>query len=343
MIDIIITVYNTPIEDLKRCLNSIKNQSYKNWTAYIIDDGSKKEIADWLDSYGKTDKRFKIVHTENKGVSSARNTGLKLCTGDYITFCDSDDTLTEYCFEEGIKLIEKHNVDLVIGGFKLIYKSHSDLCTASQKKLYNEQNITELFEYMLTSKPKENDECLNKIMSTRAVAKIYKKDLLKNMIFSTDLKIHEDTLFSLEMIKKINSAFITNSIWYEYYQNDYSATHQGYNEVNLNQEIVFGEKVYKLKQFFKELNLYEAYKIRMFNIMTQYFKVLRKKNGNKQTEVNLILCNKAFSDVKNIDLSNYKYISIIDKYFKILLNIKSKKIKSFLLVITLNILNFINK
>ena len=93
MIDIIIPVYNTPISDLERCLNSILEQSYKNYKVYIIDDGSVETIKKFLDDYTKDKLNFVVKHILNAGVSNARNIGIEISTNEYITFIDSDDTI----------------------------------------------------------------------------------------------------------------------------------------------------------------------------------------------------------------------------------------------------------
>ena len=76
MIDIIIPVYNTPIDDLERCLNSILIQTYNNYLVYIIDDGSNIETKTFLDNYATGKNNFIVKHIENGGVSNARNYGI---------------------------------------------------------------------------------------------------------------------------------------------------------------------------------------------------------------------------------------------------------------------------
>ena len=93
MIDIIIPVYNTPLDDLERCLNSILNQSFKDYNVYIIDDGSNDYAKEYLDNYIKDKQNFVVKHITNGGVSNARNTGIDLSSSKYIAFVDSDDTL----------------------------------------------------------------------------------------------------------------------------------------------------------------------------------------------------------------------------------------------------------
>lgn len=90
MISVIIPIYNTE-KYLSRYIESVLNQSYKNFELLLINDGSKDRSGDICDEYAKKDNRIKVFHKENGGVSSARNLGLDNAKGDYVCFIDSDD------------------------------------------------------------------------------------------------------------------------------------------------------------------------------------------------------------------------------------------------------------
>ena len=90
LMSVIISVYK--VEDyLDKCVNSIVNQTYKNLEIILVDDGSPDNCPAMCDEWAKKDKRIKVIHKQNGGLSSARNAGLDICTGDYIMFVDSDD------------------------------------------------------------------------------------------------------------------------------------------------------------------------------------------------------------------------------------------------------------
>lgn len=116
MISVIVTVYNTPNSDLKRCFDSILVQTYSEFEVIIIDDGSKTETAEYIDDFVKKDKRFQVHHIKNSGVSHARNLGLELAQGDYITFCDSDDALKEDFLQHSLKISLNYDLDMIVGG-----------------------------------------------------------------------------------------------------------------------------------------------------------------------------------------------------------------------------------
>ena len=101
-ISIIVPAYNSE-KTIKRCINSILHQTYRNFELVVVDDGSNDKTPQLLDDYALLDERIKVIHKANGGVSSARNVGLENATGEYITFCDADDLLLEYALENYIK------------------------------------------------------------------------------------------------------------------------------------------------------------------------------------------------------------------------------------------------
>ena len=117
MVSIIIPVYNTPEKKLCRCLDSIIAQSYKDYECIVVDDGSTDDSSVIIDEYVTSDARFKVIHKENGGVSSARNCGLKMAKGEWIVFVDSDDWLLPDHIAS-LMVTVTDDVDLVMTGFR---------------------------------------------------------------------------------------------------------------------------------------------------------------------------------------------------------------------------------
>lgn len=111
---IIVPIYKSE-DTIKRCIESVQNQSYKNWELILVNDGSPDQSFYICKEYENTDGRIRVFTQDNRGVSAARNYGLDQALGDYIVFLDSDDALTVECLEEYEKLFSKNNVDVVIG------------------------------------------------------------------------------------------------------------------------------------------------------------------------------------------------------------------------------------
>lgn len=112
LISVIIPIYN--VENyLEICLNSVINQSYQNLEIILIDDGSLDMCGTICDNYADRDRRIKVIHKENGGLSSARNVGIELCKGKYISFIDSDDFVSSGFIKTLYKGVEKYDSDIV--------------------------------------------------------------------------------------------------------------------------------------------------------------------------------------------------------------------------------------
>jgi len=144
MISVIVPVYNVAAY-LGQCLQSIAEQTFNDWECILVDDGSTDGSSRICDEWADKDHRFKVVHKTNKGVSIARNEGLKACSGTYVVFVDSDDWVeTDYlsAMYHGIS----EDVDLVVTGVNECYKSHDRrLAPNDDKTICLEADYTEDF------------------------------------------------------------------------------------------------------------------------------------------------------------------------------------------------------
>ena len=120
LISIIVPIYKVEIY-LRKCIDSIVNQTYKNIEILLIDDGSPDNCGIICDEYAKKDERIKVIHKENGGLSDARNYGIEASTGDYIIFIDSDDYVSESMCENLLICALENNADIVSCNFKEIY------------------------------------------------------------------------------------------------------------------------------------------------------------------------------------------------------------------------------
>jgi len=118
-ISVIVPVYNVE-KYLAKCIDSILAQTFTDFECILINDGSPDNSPAICDEYAKKDERMKVIHKENGGVSSARNTGLDIAQGEWITFADSDDWVDENYLELMYSNAIKNNCDLSICGFKSV-------------------------------------------------------------------------------------------------------------------------------------------------------------------------------------------------------------------------------
>ena len=102
LISVIVPIYNVE-KYLTKCIESIINQTYKNLEIILVDDGSPDKSPIICDEYAKKDNRIKVIHKKNGGLSDARNYGMSLATGEYISFIDSDDYIDEEMYEKHMK------------------------------------------------------------------------------------------------------------------------------------------------------------------------------------------------------------------------------------------------
>lgn len=124
MISVIIPVYNVE-PYLRKCLDSIVNQTYRDLEILVVDDGSTDGSGAICDSYAEKDERVVVFHTENRGLSAARNLGLDNAKGEWINFLDSDDWMDSEGFEFAISVAEDKKADLVFWGYVKEYENHS--------------------------------------------------------------------------------------------------------------------------------------------------------------------------------------------------------------------------
>jgi len=120
-ISIIIPMYNVE-KYLRRCLDSVAAQTFQDWQAILVDDGSPDKSGEIAESYAKRDKRFVVIHKENGGLSDARNAGMDKASGEYIMYLDSDDFIHPQTMEIAYYLAQRDNSDIVSFTYDRFYR-----------------------------------------------------------------------------------------------------------------------------------------------------------------------------------------------------------------------------
>lgn len=188
IISVVIPVYQVE-KFLNRCLDSVINQTYENIEIILIDDGSYDNSPIICDEYALKDKRVKVVHQSNKGLSVARNLGLKIMKGDYVTFVDSDDYVEKDYIEYLYYLIKKYKTKFSCCASRAVYESGTIITQETHEEM--KLNKKDAFERMLYQ---EN-------FTVASWGKLYKKELFKGIKFPEG-KIHEDALTTYKLIDK---------------------------------------------------------------------------------------------------------------------------------------------
>lgn len=217
MISVIIPVYNVE-KYIKECLDSVINQSYKDLEIILVDDGSTDRSGIICDEYAFKDNRIKVIHKENGGLSSARNIGMKIATGEFFTFIDSDDYIATSMIEELYNALIDTSADLSI-------------CNISRKS-YFEKNIVK---NIIVHKKEKTLMLLlkEKQIQTSACAKLYKKCLFDD-IYYPDGKLYEDFGTTYKLIHRAQRIAHINTPMYYYRFNEVSITKSRFTNKHLD-------------------------------------------------------------------------------------------------------------
>ena len=194
-VSIIVPIYNTG-KYLKRCLDSIINQTYQNLEIILVNDGSTDDSPKIAESYAKKDPRIKLLNQPNSGQSSARNAGIKKATGDYISFIDSDDEINSKFIENLLQLYSNDASIAVCGHrYNLLKEGTSKNLYQSELKPRRKNESQKAYILKLLTKDGRMYSCNNKLFK----ASIIKKHTIR---FDEKLNFAEDTKFVLDYLKR---------------------------------------------------------------------------------------------------------------------------------------------
>ncbi len=182
-ISVIIPVYNTE-KYLHECISSVINQTYNNLEIILINDGSQDFSGAICDDYAKQDSRIKVIHKENGGVSSARNEGLKLASGDYIAYLDSDDSIEPNMYEILLRAAQEKDIDIIGCDYINVNNNRSFVPNNNiETNWYEENDVLEVF-------------FKNTILSASIGNKLYKRNIVKSLCFDIRFSMAEDILYN---------------------------------------------------------------------------------------------------------------------------------------------------
>jgi glycosyltransferase involved in cell wall biosynthesis len=217
-ISVIVPVYNTE-KFINKCITSILSQSYSNLEVILVNDGSTDQSGVICEHFRSLDNRVIVIHKNNGGQSSARNEGLKIASGDIISFVDSDDWLMPEIYEHGIDLMNKYGCDVV--DFKVHYAKSERIVIKNTKKIkikiVEGQDI--LLDYL------QRGQVENTPFSV--YRKLYKVKLLKNITFPVG-KINEDISTNYRILMNAQKLVHTSFYGYCYRQEGTTTTRQGF-------------------------------------------------------------------------------------------------------------------
>lgn len=212
MFSIIVPIYNT-VSCLKRCVNSILHQEYKDFEVILVDDGSTDGSAELCDYLAQCDSRIRVIHKKNEGVAAARKTGVLAAKGDYTLFVDSDDWISD----DALLILSNSNIEK----YDAVYY---DFTVAGANVSTNE-----LKHNFPADGPVEADMALKLMLDGKMQWNVWqvavRTKLLKNIDHPIGIKIGEDLFLMYQILTHASLMFFLPKHLYYYYQRDGSAVH----------------------------------------------------------------------------------------------------------------------
>lgn len=214
LVSVIVPVYKVEAY-LDRCIQSILNQTYANLEIILVDDGSPDKCPVICDQYAKKDARIKVIHKSNGGLSSARNAGMDIASGDYIAFVDSDDWIEVNMISHLVGMCESFDAD--VSDIRCIQ-------TDGTKRIKNDNEMSEVYSgqdiikrYLFRGLNEQNGAPYT------VWRKLYKRNIIINERFEEGI-LNEDICFNYLILDKCHTYVESNQIMYNYFQNEASIT-----------------------------------------------------------------------------------------------------------------------
>ena len=271
-ISVIIPMYKVE-EYLKKCIESILKQTYANLEIIFVDDGSPDKCGEICEEYKKKDSRIKVIHKENGGLSDARNKGIDVATGKYVTFIDSDDYIEENYIEFLYNLMKKYNADISIGSHKIIYNNR--IIDKSTYKVFSENS----------------EKVLEKILYDDGVdlsawGKLYKIELFNKIRFPKG-RLYEDSATTYKLIDLANVIAVSSRPIYNYVMRNNSISQGDFNLKKMELITSTNEMTDFIKKEYP--NLEKACNRRMmWAYLSTLSQLAKSKKRNKDVEKQLL-------------------------------------------------------
>lgn len=222
-ISVVVPVYKIEESLLRRCLQSLCDQTYEMVEFIVVDDGSPDKCGEICDSYAAKESRMRVIHTENMGVSNARNVGIKNSSGEYIIFVDGDDFVENDLCEKCVTAMNGIDVDMLF--FMHMTTKNPTLAIAETGEItkLSEEQI-ERIRYSVI----EQSEPFEGYWVGPPWGKVFKKSIIvdNELQFVLGLRKSQDRVFVLDYMLKVKSAGLYSYCGYHYVSNDQSICHR---------------------------------------------------------------------------------------------------------------------
>ncbi|APC49616.1 hypothetical protein BME96_16080 [Virgibacillus halodenitrificans] len=294
-VSIIIPIYNSE-EFLDKCIKSVINQTYSNLEIILVNDGSTDKSLEICRKFKKIDSRIILIDKENGGVSTARNTGLDIATGDYIGFVDSDDFISNKMYQKMIESMIQNNSDVVECGYFT--------CDSKYKNI----KIHELRDSIIDGEYQCSYMYLSKTNTTNYnVNKLYKKSLFDHLRYP-GYKFSEDYWVNTKIFFKCQRKVTLKECFYYYVMNDQSAVRKDFEYNKRIDTIKAAQDLYEFHYHrYPDLCPFIALYICGY-VLTFYFNLNMNTTNNKIYKQELReIFKKYFPEIKNEALGQIKF------------------------------------
>lgn len=210
-LSIIVPVYNVD-EYIRDCLNSIKNQTFKNWECILIDDGSTDFSSKICDSYARKDDRFKVIHQKNKGVSAARNVGIDMSAAPLISFIDPDDYISLNFYSELISKMKTENADYAMSFHRVMLDTSTEKCDFIDK--YRYKRFCEHPEILINNSTVIKN--MRHLFTNGCWGCVYSKKIWGSSHFPENIDLSEDLAIIPQIVAKSDIAVRVSQTTYFY-------------------------------------------------------------------------------------------------------------------------------
>lgn len=256
---------------LRKCVESIVNQSYSNLEVILVNDGSPDTCGEIADQYAEIDNRVIVVHKENGGLSDARNCGMQYVTGEFLIFVDSDDWIDPYMIETLVDACLTYKADAVQSAFYYAYENYLLF-----DNRYYSQNDSPV---VLNNQTLMYELVVNERVKNFAWGKLYKTHLIQDLPFDKGV-LFEDVFWAHKVMHRVNRYVILHEPMFYYYQRNDSIV-STYTPRNLDILKGLKQRHSFLEENYKDF-VYESYKLIFKTSLQHYLLLLRNKDKDKK-------------------------------------------------------------
>lgn len=280
LVSVVIPVYKVE-KYLRRCVDSVLSQTYSNIEVILVDDGSPDICGDICEQYAESDRRVKVIHRQNGGLSAARNTGIDASKGNFLFFIDSDDAVAGDSIEYFMSTIQKDHSDIAIGSFQLVDERMA-LHPISSKEKHDEKSIIMNSEQVLT-------DSLYELNSTfHAWGKLYKKELFNDVRYPEG-ELYEDVGTTYKLYLQAAKISVCLDKKYYYTVRKGSITHSHF-QPKMMDSIKFAKIILDVAEDTGVHSLKQAAKTYVFMSAVYMFEMLISSDEIKEFQLQFLEC-----------------------------------------------------